>query len=373
MQALSRARQDTTDVRLEKLEGHAVSLYTAIETMVDTVNRLGDHVDRLSVKVTAWWKRCFIPIAISYFPQLRSAIIKTISTRPWCRFFFCFSSPRPSESSAQKRRFHMERDYLFISDFDQTLSFNDSGIVLSELLGVSDFEARIAGLSRIHLVQQGGELAYLLLHDPDYRRVRREHLVEVGRRIRLKQNIHLMSQLLQQVEGHRFLFYVLSAAPEEVIQSALEGIVPPERIYGTRFRYDESSGEIQSIVRVPAGYGKVAVLEELRAELQVGANRVVYVGDGSSDVHVMLHVNRLGGLTIAVSENHYITQIAARTILSDDALSVAIPILEDIAGWSPKRIRALFESEGFVLHEWGKTRTDALTITRTVSAAEARV
>jgi hypothetical protein len=45
------------------------------------------------------------------------------------------------------------------ADFDQTLSFNDSGIVLSDLLGISGFAERIAGLSRIHLVQQGGELA----------------------------------------------------------------------------------------------------------------------------------------------------------------------------------------------------------------------
>ena len=27
------------------------------------------------------------------------------------------------------------KDYLFVSDFDQTLSFNDSGIALSELIG----------------------------------------------------------------------------------------------------------------------------------------------------------------------------------------------------------------------------------------------
>jgi len=72
--------------------------------------------------------------------------------------------------------------YLLASDFDQTLSFNDSGIVLSELLGISDFREKTAGLSRIHLVQQGAELAYLLLHDPEYRRVRKEHLVEVGKR-----------------------------------------------------------------------------------------------------------------------------------------------------------------------------------------------
>jgi len=87
------------------------------------------------------------------------------------------------------------REFLLVSDFDQTLSFNDSGIVLSDLLGLSGFEERIAGLSRIHMVQQGGELAYLLLHDPEFRRVRREHLVEVGKRIRLKKNIRLLSQL----------------------------------------------------------------------------------------------------------------------------------------------------------------------------------
>ena len=46
--------------------------------------------------------------------------------------------------------------YLLASDFDQTLSFNDSGVVLSELLGMSDFREKTAGLSRIHLVQQGG-------------------------------------------------------------------------------------------------------------------------------------------------------------------------------------------------------------------------
>jgi len=52
------------------------------------------------------------------------------------------------------------------------------------------------------------------------------------------------------------------------------------------------------------------VLEELRTHLPVSHDRIVYVGDGSSDIHVMLHVNRLDGLTIAVSENRYITQIA---------------------------------------------------------------
>ena len=122
---------------------------------------------------------------------------------------------------------------------------------------------------------------------------------------------------------------------------------------------------------MPAGYGKVAVLDELRTRLLVSHDRVVYVGDGSSDVHVMLHVNRLDGLTIAVSENKFITQIAARTVLSDDALSVLIPVLEDIVGWNSTRIRSFFEAHGFVLRDWEKVRTDSLTIGQPRSGAAA--
>lgn len=265
------------------------------------------------------------------------------------------------------------KHYLLASDFDQTLSFNDSGVILSELLGASGFREKVAGLSRIHLVQQGGELAYLLLHDPEYRRVRREHLVETGKRIRLKQNIRLLPRLLEDLDGMRFSFYVISAAPEEVIQSALEGIVPPDHIYGTRFQYDSSSGEIQSIVRVPAGYGKVAVLEELRSQLEITTNQLVYVGDGTSDIHVMLHVSRHEGLTIAVSEAKYVAHIARRTVLSDDALSVLVPILEEIGGWDAARIRALFEAHGFAVQEWSKVRTDSVTIRETGAAAASAV
>lgn len=256
------------------------------------------------------------------------------------------------------------KNYLFASDFDQTLSFNDSGFVLSELLGISDFEDRVAGMARINLVQQGGELAYLLLHDPEFRHVRKEHLIEVGKQVRLKQNIHLLPRILSEgIEGHHFSFYVISAAPEEVVQSALEGIVPPDHIFGTRFRYHPQTGEIESIIRVPAGYGKVAVLDELQRQLELSPDRVVYVGDGSSDVHVMLHVNRCEGFTVAVSENKYIAPIAKRTILSEDALSPLIPVLEEIVGVSdPLSIRLLFESYGLQIQEWDKVKTDWLTI-----------
>jgi HAD superfamily phosphoserine phosphatase-like hydrolase len=255
------------------------------------------------------------------------------------------------------------RRFLVASDFDQTLSFNDSGKVLSALIGADRFESKVAGLSRASFVQQGAELAYLLLHDPEFRQVRKEHLVEVGRRIRLKHHIDVLTRILASgIEGLECVFNVISAAPEEVIQSALEGIVPPERIHGTRFDYDAGTGEICGIARCPAGFGKVAVLGELQRTLGIPRDRVVYVGDGSSDVHVMLHVNRRDGLTIAVSETRDIAQIARRQVLSEDAASVLVPILEDIAGWDADRIRACFEDAGLVLQEWDRVRTDVVSI-----------
>lgn len=261
-----------------------------------------------------------------------------------------------------KNRSETTKHFLLASDFDRTLSFNDSGIVLSELLGNPGFGEKVAGLSNMNLVQQGGELAYLLLHDPEYRCVRKEHLIEVGKRIRLKQNIRELLRFLEKgFDGYQFLFYVVSAAPEEVIQSALADIVPPDHIFGTQFRYEPDTGEIHSIIRVPAGYGKVAVIDQLHTRLQVSYDRIVYVGDGSSDVHVMLHVNRQEGFTVAVSEAKHIAQIAQRSVLSDDALSVLVPVLEDIVGWDSTRIRSLFESRGFLIQEWDKVRTDWLT------------
>jgi HAD superfamily phosphoserine phosphatase-like hydrolase len=252
--------------------------------------------------------------------------------------------------------------YLVASDFDQTLSFNDSGTVLSELLGVSQFEQKVEGLARSNLVQQGGELAYLIRHDPEFRGVRREHLEETGRRVRLRSNIPALVDCLSRgVDGHQFSFFVISAAPREVIQSALDGIVSPDHVYGTEFEYDDT-GEVRSILRVPAGYGKVAVVEELEDRLEIGPDRTIYIGDGSSDVHVMLHVNNRGGHTIAVSENKQLARIAKSTVLSDDASSVMVPMLERVLGWGVSDIRSLFESYGLRLHEWEKARTDRVTV-----------
>ncbi|MEO8064605.1 MAG: haloacid dehalogenase-like hydrolase [Pseudomonadota bacterium] len=255
------------------------------------------------------------------------------------------------------------RHFLLASDFDQTLSHNDSGFVLSEMLGVPDFEQKVAGLARSHLVQQGGELAYLIRHDPAFRGVRREHLIEAGRRVRLKGALPAFVEFLERgIDGNKFSFYVVSAAPREVVVSALAGIVPPENIFGTELDFDPQSGEVRAIESVRAGYGKVAVIDELGERLGITSDRVIYVGDGSSDIHVMLHVNNGDGFTIAVSENRQLARIAKSTVLSDSASSVLVPVLDQVLGLRPSHIRQLLESEGLVLDDWQRDRTDRVMI-----------
>jgi phosphoserine phosphatase len=256
----------------------------------------------------------------------------------------------------------VSKQYLLASDFDQTLSFNDSGVVLSELIGFSGFHDKVKGLSAINLVQQGAELSYLILHDPDFRHVRKEHLVETGKKIRLKHDVALFARSLENLtEGYKFHFNVISASPQEIIQSALEGIVPPDRIFGTRFRWNDDDS-VHSIIRATAGWGKITVLEEIRAALGITHDNIIYMGDGSSDLPVMMHVNQHDGRTIAVSEAQFITRVAKRTILSDNAMSVLVPVLEDVLKWDSAKIRRFFAANGLVLREWDKMRTDMLTI-----------
>ena len=259
------------------------------------------------------------------------------------------------------------KHHVVVSDFDQTLSFDDSGQVLCDILGITSFANKVAGLSHLNLVQEGAELTYLLRHDPEFRVVRREHLREAGRRVHLKRNVATLVRLLERgIDDMRFHFYVVSAAPEDVVLSALEGIVAPEHVIATRLAYDSDSGEIASVVRAAAGFGKVAAVEELRVAHGVPRDRVIYVGDGTSDLHVMLHVNRGEGLTIAASEARHIAEIARRTVISDDALSVLVPVLEEIGGYESGRIRSLFEGQGFLIQEWDKMRTDWVTIRENV-------
>src|ERR1700739_1269612 len=268
----------------------------------------------------------------------------------------------------------MSQQYLLASDFDQTLSFNDSGVVLSELIGFHAFDEKVKGLSNLSLVQQGAELSYLILHDPGFRKVRREHLIETGKRIRLKHDVGLFARSLDSLaDGYRFSFYVISAGPQEIIESALEGIVPPDHLFGTRFRFNESSGEVESIIRASAGWGKITVLEEIRATLGISHDHIIYMGDGSSVLPVMMHVNHHDGLTIAVSEAKYITKVARRTVLSDNAMSVLVPVLEEVLRWDSVAIRRFFATRGLTLREWDKMRTDMLTIDEISNPAQTAV
>ena len=74
------------------------------------------------------------------------------------------------------------------------------------------------------------------------------------------------------------------------------------------------------------------------------------------------HSGRCDGLTVAASEGRHVTQIARRTVISDDALSVLIPVLEEIGGCTQAQIRRLFEQHGVLIQEWDRVRTDRLTI-----------
>lgn len=225
------------------------------------------------------------------------------------------------------------RHYLVACDFDQTLSLNDSGIVLSDLIGVLDFQGKVSGLSNIHLVQQGAELAYLLRHDPEFRCVRRAHLVEAGKRVHLKKDIaRSKASSRQSISTERS-----STTIRPRTKSARSGRCRPDTARSSCSRSSRRSYRSAPIVQM-------------------------YVGDGSSDVHVMLHVNKRDGFTVAVSETKHVTRIASRTVLGSTVLSVLVPILEVVLAWDAARIRGLFESYGLVLQEWDKARTDWVTV-----------
>ena len=105
--------------------------------------------------------------------------------------------------------------------------------------------------------------------------------------------------------------------------------------------------------------------------MNITPDRVIYVGDGSSDVHVMLHVNNRDGFTIAVSENMQLARIAQATVLSENTFSIMVPILDQLLEWRTGQIRTLLESNGLSLHEWEKERTDRIKISeRLLSLAQ---
>jgi hypothetical protein len=82
-----------------------------------------------------------------------------------------------------------------------------------------------------------------------------------------------------------------------------------------------------------------------------------------------LHVNNHGGFTIAVSENRQLAQIAKSTVISDNAFSILVPVLDQVLDWEPRHIRDLFESYGLALSDWERDRTDRVRISEMFSEA----
>ena len=129
---------------------------------------------------------------------------------------------------------------------------------------------------------------------PGIPRVRREHLVEVGKRIRLKQNIRMLSELLQD------------RRPPLLVLRGLRGAAGSDSIGARRYRSGGPHFRHAVPLRPTQRRNPVHRARAGRATARwrwwmscapPGAqpDRIVYVGDGSSDVHVMMHVNRMCG------------------------------------------------------------------------------
>jgi HAD superfamily phosphoserine phosphatase-like hydrolase len=260
------------------------------------------------------------------------------------------------------------QNYLFVSDFDKTLSVQDAGELLSLKLGIpsNKFFEKIEGLTRKAITKHGAELTYLILHDPDYRgKVTKKLLSEVGSEIQLKRNIPKLIEILSKgIEGKRFHFYVISAAPQEIVTRALEGILPPANVNATKLIYDED-GVVRDVKRVAAGSMKLDILNRVRAKEKIPLDRTIYVGDGFSDMYLMLHLRVYGGYPIGVTPSPYIGHVSRRTVVSEDALSLLIPILEDILKFSPERIQSFFEGLGHQIQNWRRAKVEWVELLKT--------
>ncbi len=259
----------------------------------------------------------------------------------------------------------MKKKFIFATDFDRTLSVGDVGYILSAKLGISDdkFSAKIEEIKRRNIVQLGGELAHLIARDPDYAgKVTKELLYEVGKEVGLKKGVtDLMKILAEGIDNNRFGTYIVSAAPKECVEKAVEHILPAENVFGTTFIYNEN-GIVVDVERTNAGHAKVATLDMLKEKENVPRNCIIYVGDGSSDVHVMLHIMAYDGYTITVSPSPYMGHICRRSVISDNVLSLLVPVLEDLLEYDHEQVRQYFEGRGHAILEWNRADTEWLDI-----------
>ena len=66
-----------------------------------------------------------------------------------------------------------------------------------------------------------------------------------------------------------------------------------------------------------------------------------------------------------------LARIAKSTVLSDNASSVLVPILDQVLGLRTAEIRKLLESTGLLLDDWQRARTDRVMIREMASLASA--
>jgi len=258
----------------------------------------------------------------------------------------------------------MKKKIIFASDFDKTLSVGDVGVILSAKLGISAqaFGQKIEEIKRRNIVQLGGELAHLVTRDPDYAgKVTKNLLYEVGKEVELKKGVtDLMKILNEGIDNYIFSPYILSAAPKECVEKAVENILAADNVYGTTFIYKD--GVVVDVERTNAGHAKVATLDMLKEKENVPRDAIIYVGDGSSDVHVMLHILSYNGYPITVSPAPYMGHICRRSVISDNVLSILVPILEDLLKYNKEKVRAYFEGRGHQILEWNRADTEWLDI-----------
>ena len=101
----------------------------------------------------------------------------------------------------------------------------------------------------------------------------REHLHQVGNRFGSREH-RLLYYFGPRIPGYHFDFYVLSAAPVEVIQSALRDCW--RIILGRNFDITPvKSTRLRGRPRIRQGGG----VGPLQASLQIGPDHIVYVGD----------------------------------------------------------------------------------------------
>ena len=49
-------------------------------------------------------------------------------------------------------------------------------------------------------------------------------------------------------------------------------------------------------------------------------------------------------------------------MLSDNAFTTMLPVLEQVLRWPTREIHALFEANGFALQEWERARMDRVSL-----------